>query len=76
MNTSNTLWMGDIENWMEEEHVFNIFKEISILFYIYTIPETNVKSVKLIRDRTTGQKQGKIPYNGNFSFTRLLFCRI
>ncbi|KAK3143660.1 hypothetical protein QOZ80_4AG0303250 [Eleusine coracana subsp. coracana] len=42
-----TLWIGDLQYWMDENYVFNCFA-----------PTGEVQSVKLIRDKQSGQIQG------------------
>lgn len=44
MDTSDqrTLWVGDIEQWMDETYVMNLFAHVA-----------EVVNVKLIRDKTT-----------------------
>lgn len=44
---SKTLWVGDIENWMDESHIANLFSKIG-----------PVQSVKIIRDKASGQPMG------------------
>ncbi|TVU16206.1 hypothetical protein EJB05_39758 [Eragrostis curvula] len=42
-----TLWIGDLQYWMDENYISNCF-----------LPTGELQSVKLIRDKTSGQLQG------------------
>lgn len=53
MNYAKALWMGNIENGMNEESIKAIYKKISILYYILDIIPTKI-NIKL-RDN---QKKG------------------
>jgi RNA recognition motif-containing protein len=44
---SKTLWVGDIESWMDETYISNVFSKIG-----------PVLGVKLIRDKQTGAPTG------------------
>lgn len=44
---SKTIWVGDIEGWMDENYVSNVFSKIG-----------PVVGVKLIRDKQTGAPMG------------------
>ncbi|VAI87542.1 unnamed protein product [Triticum turgidum subsp. durum] len=46
-NEVRTLWIGDLQYWMDENYVYNCFASTG-----------EVQSVKLIRDKQTGQLQG------------------
>ncbi|GJN09438.1 hypothetical protein PR202_ga27444 [Eleusine coracana subsp. coracana] len=46
-NEVRTLWIGDLQFWMDENYVYNCFASTG-----------EVQSVKLIRDKHTGQLQG------------------
>ncbi|XBI45028.1 hypothetical protein VPH35_109586 [Triticum aestivum] len=46
-NEVRTLWLGDLQYWMDENYVYNCFASTG-----------EVQSVKLIRDKQTGQLQG------------------
>jgi hypothetical protein len=54
----STLWMGDIENWMEEKHVIAIYDNMSKCSPVTL--DILIHNVKIIRDRVTGNKQGMI----------------
>ena len=56
MNTSCTLWMGDLEIWMNEEYLIKMFKDLSKFFNKST--EVNVVSVKVVKDNTDSKKYG------------------
>ena len=44
MNSSRTLWMGNIENWMTKEDIFEIFKKIGIKpLKVNVVPKENNK---------------------------------
>ena len=47
---AKTLWIGDIEPWMDEQYIHGLFTSCA------TIPMQNVK---LIRDKLKGQPVGK-----------------
>lgn len=44
---SKTLWVGDIENWMDESYVANLFAKAG-----------QVVSVKIIKDKNSGAPMG------------------
>jgi RNA recognition motif-containing protein len=46
---SKTLWVGDIENWMDDSYIANLFNKFS--------PGT-VQGVKIIRDKNSGAPMG------------------
>ena len=46
-NKSSTLWIGNIEPWMDDKYVINLFSKSAVAV-----------SVKLIKDRGTGQNVG------------------
>ena len=39
MNASRTLWMGNIETWMDSKHILSIFKSINIVPLKLNIPD-------------------------------------
>ena len=43
MNASRTLWMGNIETWMDSKHILSIFKSINIVPLKLNIPIQNLK---------------------------------
>jgi RNA recognition motif-containing protein len=45
--TSKTLWIGEIDSWMDEKFLIKIFSDYA-----------NVKNIKVIRDKVTGIHQG------------------
>jgi hypothetical protein len=51
---SRTLWIGDIDPWMNEEHVIQIFQAI-----LKDDSKTAaIRNIKIIRDKTKGSLQG------------------
>jgi len=42
-----TLWIGDLENWMQESFMLKVFS-----------PHADIDNVKIVRDRMTNQSQG------------------
>lgn len=44
---TKTLWVGDIENWMDEGYISNMFNKVGA-----------VSSVKIIRDKSSGAPMG------------------
>lgn len=44
---TKTLWVGDIENWMDEGYIANLFAKVG-----------SVVSVKIIRDKNSGAPMG------------------
>ena len=44
---TKTLWIGDIENWMNEKDISNLFVQIG-----------SVANVKIIRDKNSGAPMG------------------
>lgn len=44
---SKTLWVGDIENWMDENYVANLFSKMG-----------SVLNAKIIRDKSSGAPMG------------------
>lgn len=44
---SKTLWIGDVENWMTEKDITNMFSQIG-----------SVTNVKIIRDKSSGTPMG------------------
>jgi len=57
---SKTLWIGDIEHWMDESYIGGLFagtgNNLFVKKYYYL---GAVTSVKLIRDKNTGLPAGK-----------------
>lgn len=51
------LWIGEIDNWMNEDYLHKCFTSYSkeIIFILLDI---DVKNIKLIRDKNTGQLLG------------------
>ena len=45
---AKTLWIGDIETWMDEQYIQDIFNKVAV-----------ISNVKLIRDKLKGQPVGK-----------------
>lgn len=45
-DTSKTLWMGDLESWMDESFLQNLLTSLGY--------SKELKSIKLIKDKTTG----------------------
>lgn len=52
---SRSLWLGDIEVWMDENYIIKAFKEFSIIFIKLDV---DVKGVKIIRDKFKGVNLG------------------
>lgn len=67
-NFSKTLWIGDIENWMDEKFIYQTFSEYGN-FIIYLAP---VKGVKVMRDRNTGMALGKTTH----FYIRIWICGV
>lgn len=44
---AKTLWVGDIESWMDENHIANLFSKIGA-----------VANVKIIRNKSSGSPAG------------------
>lgn len=55
-NSSCTLWMGDIENWMDEGYLISVYKELGLDFDNLGV---SISSVKVIRDKGSKSKMGK-----------------
>src|SRR5689334_6061162 len=55
-NQTRTLWIGDIESWMDEKFLMKTFSELSKI--IKFLPLATVKNVKIMRDKNTGLTQG------------------
>ena len=51
-----SLWMGDIEAWMDEPYIISLFKDIGILFCDVDI---DVIGVKIMKDKLSGLRLGK-----------------
>lgn len=55
---ARSLWMGDIESWMNEDFIKNIFKEYGNNKRKLTLLK-DVRNVKIIRDKTKPTGTGK-----------------
>jgi|JFJP01.1.fsa_nt_gi RNA recognition motif-containing protein len=62
---SKTLWVGDIENWMDDSYIANLFNKFA--------PGT-VQGVKIIRDKNSGAPMGYgfVEFNSHEVAARLL----
>ena len=54
-NTSKTLWIGEIESWMEEKFLIKVFSDYGKENFLFL---ANVKNIKVIRDKVSGAHQG------------------
>ena len=60
LQDSKTLWVGDIETWMDEAYLANIFASTGTYFpHSHTKNIGAVSNVKVIRDKKTGASLGK-----------------
>jgi len=71
-NDLRTLWIGDIEPWMNEKHVEDVFNKVGKLwdsllnfFLIYILSTGRVISVKLIRSKETNLPAGKLNFESH-----------
>jgi hypothetical protein len=55
---AKTLWIGDIEPWMDENYIQGLFNGVSFMV-INSFKIAAIQSVKLIRDKTKGTPVGK-----------------
>jgi hypothetical protein len=55
---AKTLWIGDIEPWMDENYIQGLFNGVSFMA-INSFKIAAIQSVKLIRDKTKGTPVGK-----------------
>jgi len=53
-----TLWIGDIEPWMDEAYITSLFQGLGILINFLYKAIANVTNVKLIKDRVVGLPDG------------------
>lgn len=56
---SKTLWIGDLDSWMDEAYVASIFASTGdSILVIFLIIAGTVSNVKVIRDKKTGAPAG------------------
>jgi len=70
---SHTLWMGDIDSWMDEKFIYNIFQNLGRkLLNFILITQGGLVNVKIIRDKGTGFPAGNSLKNtkDDSSFTK------
>ena len=64
---AKTLWIGDIEPWMDEQYISNLFNKVREKPECLTMPNNVfhflqyavIQNVKLIRDKLKGAPVGK-----------------
>ena len=39
---AKTLWIGDIETWMDENYITGLFNKVSLIFYLITFNDHDI----------------------------------
>lgn len=65
MSSACTLWMGDIESWMDEVYISGVYRELGKDLLIVGV---QVNSVKIMKDKISGIKLGIVTTYEGYCF--------